>query len=290
VRSPVKQALSALAKRVASNYVVGPELADAIRACKALRQREFSTTICMWNENADAPAQNLSHCLAGIDAIAQERLDCYLSLKEQDLKFSPDLTAALFDHAGQRKVSLHFDSQGPEDADQIFSVIERFRSQVHELGCTLPGRWRRSLADVERAAALDLRVRVVTGQWADPGEPNRDPRAGFLGVIDRLAGKVKHVAVATHNPVLALRALDRLHATGTSAEMELLYGFPLRRVLPIARDAGVPVRIYIPYGYAWLPYTFGQIRRNPRIAFWVLQDALFSGQPRLPKPADAGRR
>jgi proline dehydrogenase len=264
-----------LADRAARAYVVGPDLADAVRACEAFQQRDFSTTICVWNESSDAPEENFERYVTGIDAIVQQGLDCYLSFKVQDFRFSQELTVALFDHARRQNVSLHFDSIQSEDAEQIFSLIEKYWSQPPELGCTLPGRWRRSLADAERAIALNLRVRVVTGQWADPAEPDRDPRAGFLAVIDRLAGQAVHVAVATHNPDLARRAIERLHATGTPVELELLFGLPFRRVLQVARVTGVPVRIYIPYGHAWLPYALGQMLENPRIAFWFLKDTFF---------------
>jgi proline dehydrogenase len=55
--------------------------------------------------------------------------------------------------------------------------------------------------------------------------------------------------------------------------MELLYGLPSRAVLKVAQDLAVPVRYYLPYGYAWLPYALRQARRDPRILWWVLRDA-----------------
>jgi hypothetical protein len=44
-------------------------------------------------------------------------------------------------------------------------------------------------------------------------------------------------------------------------------------VLKVARDLAVPIRNYLPYGYAWLPYALRQARRDPRILWWVLRDA-----------------
>jgi len=48
---------------------------------------------------------------------------------------------------------------------------------------------------------------------------------------------------------------------------------PRRSVLKVSRDLGVPVRYYLPYGHAWLPYALRQARRDPRILWWVLRDA-----------------
>jgi proline dehydrogenase len=142
------------------------------------------------------------------------------------------------------------------------------------VGCTLPARWSRSLIDVERAADLGLRVRVVKGQWADPAEPDIDIGAAYLKLIDRLAGRVRTVAVATHDPALARAALARLRESGTPSELELLFGLPMKGALAVAREEGVPVCIYVPFGNGWMPYAFSQLRRNPGIALWMFRDAM----------------
>jgi len=95
-----------------------------------------------------------------------------------------------------------------------------------------------------------------------------------LRVVDRLAGRGCRVAVATHDHALAGQALARLRDAGTPCELELLYGLPARQSLQAARAAGVPVRVYVPYGHAWLPYGLSQARRNPRILWWTMKDWL----------------
>jgi proline dehydrogenase len=89
---------------------------------------------------------------------------------------------------------------------------------------------------------LGINVRVVKGQWVDPEEPGMDPRAGFLAIIDRLAVRSSHVAVATHDLPLAQEALQRLRAANTSCELQLIFGLPTRQLVQQACAAGVPVR------------------------------------------------
>lgn len=280
----------ALAQRVARTYVVGPDLEDAVRACRSLDAQGFRSTICFWNGDNDAPRDIMERYMAAIDVIGAEGLDSYVSMKAPPLQFSRDLFADIFDRARQCDVGIHFDSLWPEAADQTFSLINELRPKHGKIGCTLPGRWQRSLTDAERAVDMRLRVRVVKGQWADPEKPGIDPRAGFLQVIDRLAGRVCHTAVATHDPILAREAIMRLRATGTPCELELLFGLPVRHAISVAEAMGVPVRIYVPYGHAWLPYIIGQARKNPRIAWWLIRDLCTAARltvtrsrdPRLP--------
>ena len=270
----------ALARRAANRYIVGPELDDAIGKCRHLAEQGIPTTICAWNDEHGSAEANAERCRLGIDAVASERLDCYVSLKALDVEFSPRLLELIAAHARQHGVGLHFDSMGPEAADETLSVVQRLSEAGGKLGCTIPGRWRRSLADAERAAALGARIRVVKGQWSDPHEPKTDPSAGFRRVIDHIAGKARHVAVATHDPSLSKAALSRLRESCTSCELELLFGLPLGKSFDIARDLKVPVRIYLPYGHPWLPYALRQAKRHPVIALRALRDA-FAGRDLL---------
>jgi proline dehydrogenase len=280
----------ALARRVARTYVVGPDLEDAARACRSLDAQGFRSTICFWNHDYDTPRDITERYMAAIDLVGAESLDCYVSVKAPPLQFSRDLFADIFNLARQRDVGIHFDSLWPEAADQTFSLINELLPKHAKIGCTLPSRWQRSLTDADRAVEMRLSVRVVKGQWADPEKPGIDPRAGFLRVIDRLAGRVCHTAVATHDPKLAREALMRLRATGTPCELELLFGLPVRRAIPVAKAMGVPVRIYVPYGHAWLPYVMGEVQKNPRIAWWLMRDLCTAARlnvarsrdPRLP--------
>jgi proline dehydrogenase len=117
-------------------------------------------------------------------------------------------------------------------------------------------------------------VRVVKGEWADPDQPGLAMREGFMAVVDRLAGRGRHVSVATHDADLAREAVRRLAAAGTPHDIELLLGLPFTRVVAVAREAGLPVRVYVPYGHASLRYGLGYLRRNPRRVWWLARDLL----------------
>jgi proline dehydrogenase len=214
--------------------------------------------------------------LAGLARLAREPWDCHLSVKAPALGFSGALLGEIADRAWRDGAGLHFDSLSPDTVERTFSLMSE-HCRLPRLGCTLPGRWRRSLRDAERALRLGLHVRVVKGQWAGPDGREPEARAGFLAVVNRLAGQARHVAVATHDAPLAREALHRLRAAGTSCELELLFGLPVRRAMEVARMAGVGIRCYVPYGQPWLPYRVADARGNPRIAWWMARDLVLGG-------------
>jgi proline dehydrogenase len=206
--------------------------------------------------------------------LSRNGLDTHLSIKAPALGFSPELVAELLERTGSVGVSVHFDSLGPEAADRTLALIAEAPSCQPLPGITLPARWRRSLGDASSAVELGLGVRVVKGRWPDPEAPDTDPRADFMAIVEQLAGRARRVAVATHDEPLARQALRRLRAAGTPCELELLFGLPAAAPARVADELCAPVRIYVPYGHATLPYRIPDARRNIRILEWFSQDVL----------------
>jgi proline dehydrogenase len=62
-----------------------------------------------------------------------------------------------------------------------------------------------------------------------------------------------------------------------------LFGLPMQPALKVASLARVPVRLYVPYGEAWLPYCLSQVQQDPHIIWWAFQD-LFFGRARQGRP------
>jgi proline dehydrogenase len=244
--------------------------------CRGLAGSRLASTVGFWNADGATPRQVADAQLAALARLAREPWDCHLSVKVPPLGYSRALLGEIVDWAWRDRARLHFDSLAPDTVEPTFSLIAEYH-QLPSVGCTLPGRWSRSLRDAERALRLGLRVRVVKGQWANPDGPERDARAGFLAVVNRLAGRARHVAVATHDAPLAREALHRLRSAGTSCELELLFGLPVRRSTEVARAMGVGIRCYVPYGQSSLPYRVADARGNPWIAWWMARDLMLGG-------------
>ena len=271
----------AIERRTARMYVAGPRLDDALRKCRELAAVGLRTTIGYVNADDDSPRAIMQQYRTAIEAIRSEGFDSYVSVKGPLLRFSRALFLELAQSARASNIGIHFDTLAAEDVDETFSLIREVQGIHSRIGCTLPGRWERSLADADRAVEMGLNVRVVKGEWIDRTHKENHPGKGFLEIVDRLAGRARHVAVATHNRGLAREALQRLRSAGTSCELEVLMGYPLSRVFPVAQAAGVPVRMYVPYGTPAPPYSLSEVKRNPRVAGWVLRDLCSVAKSRI---------
>lgn len=263
------------------SYIAGSEVDDALHFARAAAEHGFASTICYWNDGKEEPRTVADRYLASLDAIARSALDAHLSLKIPALWDRGDLVRDVIQRARSLGVTVVFDSHAPEQSDLTFEIAEELGSVG--LGVAIPGRWTRSRDDVERAVQLGLQVRVVKGQWPDP-VADIDLRQGYLDTIDRLAGRAVHVGVATHDASLAREATRRLRERGTPCTQELLFALPIDPAASEARASGIPLRLYIPYGAAWLPYSVSRAFENPRVFYWLARDLVSSRRLKLPPP------
>src|SRR5215211_7961902 len=82
LRRALRTCLSPMARQVAQRHIVGPQPVDALRVCRRLSQHGLSsTTIGYWDQKGESPQEVADVHLAAANVVAQEQLDCYISVK-----------------------------------------------------------------------------------------------------------------------------------------------------------------------------------------------------------------
>lgn len=268
-----------LLQAAARAYVPGPRLDDALAEARRLMRWQIGATIGYFSAAGETPRQVADACLSCIPELARLDQPGVLALRATALACDPVLLREVLQRAAEHRVAVQFDAQTPELVDAVLRLAEDGLAVHRDIGITLPGRWLRSRADADRACELGLRLRIVKGQTADPHQPQFDECVGFLALVSRVAGKAVAVSVATHDSALARNALGKLRAAGTPCELELMQGLPRQGSMLVARELGVRMRAYVPFGEAWTPYKLGQAARNPRVVWWALRDSFNSLLP-----------
>jgi len=288
VREAGRSLTRAAGARAGNSYVVGPAVPDLVRFHGRAAERGYGVEACYWPRPHETPSQVADGYLAALTALAGRGGDVRLAVKASQLGFEPGSLGPLLKCAEESRASVFFDALESDESDGVRTMVDAALGASVQLGCALAGRWPRSARDLEWAIERELHVRVVKGQYPDPAHPHADPRKGFLALVDGLAGRAPFVSVATHEADLAREAIARLRARRTPCELELLYGFPLRRVLRHLRYLGCRVRLYLPYGYGRTPYPPREALRDPRSARFLAGDLIIGGErARLPLPAIA---
>ncbi len=264
---------------LAKDYLGGETVDDAICVARRLAIQNVSSTLGFW-DTADYTQRHVTDIYGtAVKRLSGSGLDSYVSIKPPALRFDSGAAVELAAIAQSLGVRLHCDSHGPEVVELSHAMLQAMCDRVGPgcLGTTIPGRWSRSLSDADWAVERGFAVRVVKGQWPDPDNPRADMRAGFLNVIEQLAGRARHVAVATHDMTLAAEAIERLRTTSTSCELEQIFGLNSSQSLRWASTNGIGLRIYIPFGRGYIPNAMKALKRNPRMA-WDIARRLAAGR------------
>ncbi|HEX8063959.1 MAG TPA: proline dehydrogenase [Allosphingosinicella sp.] len=272
--------------------VPGPGPAAAARRCRNLNRKGLAATLGYFHSGASRPDEIVAANITAMRRLAGRDGDVYLSVKAPPLAFAPADLRAIADAAAAAGTTLLFDAHAPKDADRTFEAVCALLAEFPRTGLALPARWLRSRSDASAFRDSSARIRLVKGEWADPDWREMDIGASYVALAGRLAGRAAPVAVATHDPGLAERALTLLLERGTPCELEQLRGLPARRTMAVARRLGVPVRVYVPFGPGWWPYALDKALARPYLLSWMIKDRLAATRhPGLdPESPDAGVR
>jgi proline dehydrogenase len=257
---------------VVGRVLPGPGAAATARRCAGLDRKGLATTVGYFDIPGARPENIVAANLDVARQLAGRGAQAYLSVKAPPLDFA----AARLRTVAEAGLTLMFDAHAPTDANRTLELVSGLLDEFPRTGFALPARWRRSLADAAAFRDTSARIRVVKGEWPDPEWPDPDVEASYLCLVARLAGREAPVAVATHDPHLAERALTRLLRAGTPCELEQLRGLPSRRTIAVARRLGVPVRVYVPFGPGWWPYALDKALARPYLLAWMIRDRLGS--------------
>lgn len=281
MRNFIEPLATPLIEYAARSYVAGSRIQDAIELAQSAQEIGFDCTLCYWNDGKeDQPVVADAYCEL-LDAMRDTDLDAYLALKIPALLDRMDLTAKVVDKARKQGTRVVFDSHMASQSTTTFEILRAIGGEG--VGCAIPGRWQRSIEDVEEAIELGASVRVVKGQWPDPETKDRDLRLGYLDIIDRLAGRGVKVGIATHDHVLAADSMKRLQAANTACEQELVFPLPVEQARAVAEAHGLRTRLYIPFGKSWLPYSISRAAKNPKMIYWLMRDLVTNRRFKLPR-------
>jgi proline dehydrogenase len=272
-----------LVRRLSSRYIAGPALEDAVRVVRRLNAEAKLATIDVLGEEIHDAAAAREIALAYHRVFARiddERLDANVSIKLTALGLQLDEALCrlhvegLVRDAYERANFVRIDMEDSSTTDATLRLYRELRAAGHEnVGVVLQARLHRTLAD---ARGLP-NVRLCKGIYLEgPAIAYRDAdeiRASFRATLAALLDQGSYVGIATHDEVLIGDALRQVRERGLRREQyefQMLLGVDqeLREIL-IA--AGHRLRVYVPYGRDWYPYSIRRLRENPEVARHVLR-------------------
>jgi proline dehydrogenase len=283
-------------RTIASRYVAGETLDDALTTVRALNAEGCMATLDVLGEDITRLDETGPTVLAyqrSLGEIAASQVDSNISVKLSALGLKLDPAhcrrefGRIVDTARRLGIFVRIDMEDSSVTEETLRIFFEFRQAYEKVGIVLQAYLRRSADDARRIAAIGGNVRVCKGIYVEPPSiafQNREEiRSSFLQLVEALLGAGCYVGIATHDPAVVERSLALTGRLGRKAyEFQMLLGVArtLRRRLT---SGGERLRVYVPYGEAWYAYSVRRLKENPSIAGHVVR-GLFRPQGRADGP------
>lgn len=279
----------ALVGRVGRRYVAGPTRSDALDTIRDLNAEGAMATCDVLGEEvterskAESAVTEYHDMLA---AITEEGLDANISIKPTllglriDEEYCRENVDRVVSRAKELDVFVRLDMEDHTCTDATLRLYRAMLELHGNVGIVLQAYLRRTPSDIQDLLPLNPNVRICKGIYREPRRVSwhgfETVRDAFGYEVDTLLEAGSYVGIATHDEHLvwlAMRTIDRLKLARERYEFQMLLGVD-PELRSIILDAGHRLRVYVPYGPDWYPYSTRRLRENPTIARHVIRAML----------------
>ncbi|MBE7414899.1 MAG: proline dehydrogenase family protein [Deltaproteobacteria bacterium] len=237
-------------------------------------------------KTAEEAERSLHEYLALLADIKNSGVDSQVSLKltHMGLALSMDLarknTEKIVQKAAELGNFVRIDMEGSAFTQATIDVFHGLREKYPNVGVAIQSALRRSEDDARRIAASGGSIRLVKGAYKEPPSiafaDKKDVDRSFERIMKELLITPTRPAIATHDEKLineAQRFAEEKGVPKGSFDFEMLLG--IKRTLQKRLSVeGYTVRVYVPYGRDWLPYTLRRLRERKENVWFVLKNIL----------------
>jgi proline dehydrogenase len=275
-----------LVRVFAGPYIAGETLDDQISVIELLNREGLMVASGILGEFVTRRVESeraVADYKKALDAIDARKLDSNIHIKpthlglQLDKEFCYQNIRAILAHAKTYGNFVRMDMEDSPTIDDTLDLYLRLHQEFDNFGCVIQARMRRSLDDVRRLANVGANVRLCKGVYLEPRERAYTDRQiiqeNYVMLLDELLSAGCYVGIATHDELLiweAYRLIERLGLEPHQYEFQMLHGVE-RDLRTIVRAAGHRLRVAVPYGPSWYPYSIRRLRKNPEITGYVLK-------------------
>jgi len=277
-----------IVRRIAKPYIAGETLPELITVVQELNHDRFIVATSILGEfvtevkDAEEAVQQYQEVLTEINNLKLES-NIHIKLSHFGLKLDKEVCynnlINVLKTAADCGNFVRIDMEDSSCTDDTLEIYKRAREKFENVGVVIQACMKRSNEDIDSLKAMKANVRICKGIYIEPPEiahhDREIVRQNYSTLLKDLLGAGCYVGIATHDKWLVDDAfpIEELALDHSQYEFQMLYGVDpqLRQMI---RDAGHRMRVAVPFGPSWYPYSIRRLRKNPTVARYVLQ-ALF---------------
>ena len=278
-----------------NRYIAGQTLDDAIAVSKKLNAEGYMVTIDLLGEfitNLQQAESNREQYINIIHEAEKNKIKGNYSVKPTmfglllDEEVCYENIRQIVAEAARYNNFVRVDMEDSQCTDMEIKLFRRLKKEFPEnVGLVLQAYMRRTYDDIENMSDLNskenpLNFRLCKGIYVEPEKvayKNHDEiNRHYLEDLELMMQKGMYPGIATHDKFLvneSYKLLEKYNYKNDQYEFQMLYG-----VTPALRksiiEKGHRLRVYVPFGEDWFPYSTRRLKENPQMAGEIIK-ALF---------------
>ncbi len=267
-------------------YIAGETLGEAVQLVKTLNNKGIFATIDVLGESVKTKEEALEakrKALEVLNIIDKSKLKANLSIKptQMGLSIDEDFTfqqvSELVEKAKEINNFVRIDMEDSPYTDRTFNLYKKLRENYDNLGVVIQAYMKRTFDDAVLLNKLGANYRLCKGIYVEPPsiayKDKQAVRDNYLKVLEIILKAGNYVGIATHDEYLinaAKKMIADLNISKDRFEFQMLLG--VREDLRDKINAdGYKIRIYVPFGKDWYPYSIRRLKENPQIAGYIFK-------------------
>ncbi|MBU4484040.1 proline dehydrogenase family protein [bacterium] len=273
----------------AKRYIAGRDVKEALPVVKDLNNKGFYTTMDNLGEEVktpDAARKAVDEYLKMLAALKESGGDLNVSVKLTQIGLAIDKNlcrenlAIILQKAKDVGAFVRADMEGSDYTADTLDIVRGSHNMYNNVGIVLQAMLYRTPADAQSLIDEGIKIRLCKGAYKEPSTiafpDKRDVDRQFVDVSKTLISSRIYHGIATHDE----RIIEELkqYAIGNNInpndfEFQMLLGIRPTLQQQLKRD-GWRVRVYVPYGRDWFPYTIRRMRERKE-NFWFVVKNIF---------------
>ncbi len=268
----------------AKKYIAGTTLQHAVNVVKELNKKGILGTMDVLGEAITKKSEAVAtknECFKVLNEINSNNLNANLSIKltalglEIDEQFCYELTKQIVAKAKELNNFIRIDMENSPFTDATIDIYKKLRKDFDNVGLVLQAYMRRTLNDIEKLKEFKPNYRLCKGIYIESEEiaykGKEEIRENYLKALKKMFDLGSYVGIATHDKYLideAYKIIKERNLSTDQYEFQMLYGVTENLRDQINSD-GNKIRVYVPYGEHWYPYSVRRMQENPQVARYV---------------------
>lgn len=284
--------LSVMLAPFARRFIAGVTLSEALTVVERLVKKGFLTTLDHLGEDvtneteARVAAEQYVIMLRSLRERGLER-NVSLKLSQMGLAIDPEFCLKNLERivgcAEETGGFVRVDMEGSDTTSKTLEIVRRAKKMRNTpVGAVLQAMLRRTPDDIVCLLESNVTMRLCKGAYKEPSNISfkkmRDIRHEFAADAKRLLTSGLYHGIATHDEKL----IDEIKAFAIKNgirrdqfEFQMLLGIRPALQRRLVAD-GWRLRLYVPFGRSWLPYTLRRLREKKE-NMWFFVSSLFKG-------------